>query len=42
MGEKGFWGMWVKEGNQKVRESKSVWGVEEGENGENTGKNRFE
>ena len=30
--------MWVKEGNQKIREQKSDWGDEEGEN---EGKKRF-
>ena len=29
--------MWVKEGNQIIRENKSVWGDEEGENGGNGG-----
>ena len=41
-GEEGFWEKWVKEGNQKIGEKKSVWGHEEGENGGNGGKKWFE
>ena len=41
-GEEGFWGMWVKEGNQKIREKKFVWGDEEGENRGNQEKKRLE
>ena len=33
--------MQVKEGNQKIREQKSGFGDEEGENGENDGKKWF-